>query len=65
MYVVLGQWIAGGLVGVTEETLMQGYWVPFVRGLVGAVFAPGTRDLHDPRRRVRRADDDARPTCWA
>lgn len=34
-YVVLGQWIAGGVVGVTEETLMLGYWEPFVRGVVG------------------------------
>ncbi len=36
MYVVLGQWVAGGLVGVTEEALMQGYWEPFVRMWVGA-----------------------------
>lgn len=42
MYVVLGQWIAGGVVGVLEESLMQGYWEPFVRGIVGAVAAPGT-----------------------
>lgn len=42
MYVVLGQWIAGGLVGVLEGTLMNGYWVPFVERLVGAVFAPGS-----------------------
>jgi len=42
MYVVLGQWIAGGVVGVLEESLMQGYWEPFVRGIVGAIAAPGT-----------------------
>ncbi len=42
MYVVLGQWIAGGAVGVLEESLMQGYWEPFVRGVVGGVFAEGT-----------------------
>ncbi len=42
MYVVLGQWIAGGVVGFLEGTIMQGYWVPFVEGVVGAVFAPGT-----------------------
>lgn len=42
VYVVLGQWVAGGVVGFTEEVLMQGYWEPFVRGLVGHLFAEGT-----------------------
>jgi ferrous iron transport protein B len=42
MYVVLGQWIAGGLVGFIEGTLMNGYWVPFVQHAVGAVFAQGS-----------------------
>ena len=42
MYVVLGQWIAGGVVGFLEGTLMNGYWVPFVQRVVGAVFAPGS-----------------------
>ncbi len=42
MYVVLGQWIAGGVVGFLEGTLMQGYWVPFVERMVGAVFAQGS-----------------------
>ncbi len=42
VYVVLGQWVAGGVVGFTETTLMQGYWEPFARGLVGSVFAPGS-----------------------
>lgn len=42
MYVVLGQWIAGGVVGITEETIMQGYWEPFVRSLVTPIFADGT-----------------------
>lgn len=42
MYIVLGQWIAGGLVGITEESIMLAYWVPFVEGLVGQVFADGT-----------------------
>jgi ferrous iron transport protein B len=42
MYEVLGQWIAGGLVGVTEGVVMKGYWVPFVSGLVARVFAPGS-----------------------
>jgi len=42
MYVILGQWIAGGVVGLLEETLMQGYWEPFVRGAVGGLFAEGS-----------------------
>ncbi|MHB1136886.1 MAG: ferrous iron transport protein B [Coriobacteriia bacterium] len=41
-YVVLGQWIAGGLVGITEETLMLGYWVPFISGAVGSVVDSGS-----------------------
>ena len=39
MYIVLGQWVAGGVVGVLEEGLMQGYWEPFVRRTVES-FAP-------------------------
>jgi ferrous iron transport protein B len=42
MYKVLGQWIAGGLVGITEGVLMKGYWEPFARDLVGHVFAVGS-----------------------
>ncbi len=42
MWVVLGQWIAGGVVGFLEETIMLGYWVPFVEGIVGAVLAPSS-----------------------
>jgi len=42
MYIVLGQWIAGGVVGFLEETVMQGYWEPLVRSVVGAVFAVGS-----------------------
>lgn len=42
MYVVLGQWVAGGVVGVLEESLMQGYWEPFVRSIVSVAFAEGT-----------------------
>lgn len=37
MYVVLGVWVAGGLVGVLEEGLMLGVWVPFIEGVVGSV----------------------------
>lgn len=42
MWVVLGQWIAGGLVGLLEEGLMLAHWVPFVEGAVATVAAPGT-----------------------
>lgn len=42
MYKVLGEWVAGDLVGLTEETLMIGKYEPFVRGLVERVFAVGT-----------------------
>lgn len=41
-YVVLGQWIAGGVVGVTEETIMLGYWEPFVRDVVGGALQQGS-----------------------
>jgi len=39
MYKVLGQFVAGTVVGFTEGTIMNGYWVPFVQGLVER-FAP-------------------------
>jgi ferrous iron transport protein B len=41
VYVVLGRLVAGDLVGLTEGA-MNAYWVPFVRGVVEAVAAPGT-----------------------
>ncbi|MBI5230878.1 MAG: ferrous iron transport protein B [Coriobacteriales bacterium] len=42
MWVVLGQWIAGGLVGILEGTLMLGIYTPFVQQVVGSVFAVGS-----------------------
>lgn len=42
VYQVLGVWVAGDVVGITEEALMQGYWEPFVRGIVARVFEVGT-----------------------
>ena len=42
MYTVLGQWVAGGLVGITEGIVMNHYWTPMVERVVGLVFAPGT-----------------------
>jgi len=42
IYQLLGVFVAGTVVGVTEETLMQGYWEPFVRGIVGSFSAAGS-----------------------
>ncbi len=42
MYIVIGQWVAGGLVGFLQGTLFDKYYIPFVQGLVAQVFAPGT-----------------------
>ncbi|HEY3317708.1 MAG TPA: ferrous iron transport protein B [Coriobacteriia bacterium] len=42
MYKVLGQWIAGGLVGITEGVVMKGYWEPFARGIIAHAFPAGT-----------------------
>ena len=59
MYVVLGQWIAGGVVGLLEETLMQGYWEPFVRGVVGSLRIARDGPPHHSGWRVRCAHDGA------
>ncbi len=40
MYKVIGVWVAGDIVGVTEEKIMQGIYEPWVRGLVSIVFSP-------------------------
>ena len=42
MYVVVGQWIAGGLVGFLQGTLFEGYYIPFMQGLVAPIAPPGT-----------------------
>ncbi|MHB1323861.1 MAG: ferrous iron transport protein B [Coriobacteriia bacterium] len=42
VYQVLGVWVAGNVVGITEETIMLGYWEPFVRDVVGRFFDVGT-----------------------
>jgi len=42
MYKVLGEWIAGGVVGVLEEGLMLGYWVPFIEGVVNSIVPAGS-----------------------
>lgn len=36
-YELIGVWVAGDIVGITEETIMQGYWEPWIRGLVNPV----------------------------
>ncbi len=33
-YQLVGVWVAGDIVGLTEVTLMQGHWEPWIRGLV-------------------------------
>jgi ferrous iron transport protein B len=42
VYVVFGQWIAGGLVDLLRGRLMEGVYVPFVQSLVGHVFPVGS-----------------------
>ncbi len=42
MYKVLGQWIAGGIVGITEGVVMKGGWEPLVRGAVAHVLPAGS-----------------------
>lgn len=42
IYVVVGQWIAGGLVGLLQGDLFEGRWYPWVQGLAAHVFAPGS-----------------------
>lgn len=33
-YELIGVWVAGDIVGITEETIMQGIWEPWIRTLV-------------------------------
>ncbi len=40
IYIVFGQWIAGGLVDFLRTYVMEGHFTPFVQELVGRVFAP-------------------------
>ncbi|MCA1766021.1 MAG: ferrous iron transport protein B [Desulfobulbaceae bacterium] len=37
VYKVIGVWVAGDIVGITEEAIMQGHYEPWVRGLVGGL----------------------------
>lgn len=38
-YKVLGEFVAGTIVGLLEESLMQAYWEPAVRSVIGSVLA--------------------------
>jgi ferrous iron transport protein B len=38
-YQLIGVWVAGDIVGLTEETIMQGHWEPWIRGLIEPVIA--------------------------
>jgi ferrous iron transport protein B len=40
MYRIIGVWVAGDIVGITEETIMQGRYEPWIRSLVGGVVSP-------------------------
>jgi len=42
VYQVIGVFVAQTVVGVTEETLMQGYYEPFVRGMLEGFIDPGS-----------------------
>jgi len=42
MYKVIGVWVAGDIVGLTEETIMQGLYEPWVRSLVSRLLSPGS-----------------------
>ncbi len=38
-YQLIGVWVAGDIVGLTEEAIMQGHWEPWIRGLVDPLVA--------------------------
>ena len=38
-YQLIGVWVAGDIVGITEEAIMQGHWEPWIRGLVNPLVA--------------------------
>ncbi|PLY08085.1 MAG: ferrous iron transport protein B [Desulfuromonas sp.] len=35
-YQLIGVWVAGDIVGLTEETIMQGHWEPWIREIIGS-----------------------------
>ncbi|MDH5681430.1 MAG: ferrous iron transport protein B, partial [Spirochaetota bacterium] len=38
LYLIVGKLVAGELVDLTEKQIMQTYWTPFMKGLVGRIF---------------------------
>lgn len=40
MYTVIGVWVAGDIVGITEETIMQGHYEPWIRALAAQFIPP-------------------------
>ncbi len=38
-YQLIGVWVAGDIVGLTEETIMQGHWEPWIRDVIGGIVA--------------------------
>jgi ferrous iron transport protein B len=40
MYQIIGVWVAGDIVGLTEETVMQGIYEPWIKDLVSRVLLP-------------------------
>ena len=42
MYKIIGVFVAGTVVGFTEETIMEGMYRPFIEGLMGNIVTQGT-----------------------
>jgi ferrous iron transport protein B len=42
MYKVIGVWVAGGVVGITEEKIMQGYYEPWIISLASTLVNTGS-----------------------
>lgn len=40
IYTVIGVWVAGDIVGITEEVIMQGHYEPWIRGLATRFISP-------------------------
>ncbi|PLX46321.1 MAG: ferrous iron transport protein B [Deltaproteobacteria bacterium] len=45
-YQLVGVWIAGDVVGLTEESLMQGLYEPWIRDVVSRIIDPGSAIGH-------------------
>ncbi len=40
IYTAIGVWVAGDIVGITEEVIMQGHYEPWIRGLATRFISP-------------------------